>query len=114
MRKVRKGEDGLFIMEGNEIYRPGYVSGPGHRMRMDAAGLVAGDMAKTLRVAGTRLLRVTLEDGTITFWHADGEARRSRLMPEPPGAIWRKDGKRDPSNIVIGQPDLTGVTDENR
>ena len=99
---VRSDDQGLFLRSCDNSYRPGSVRGLRQRRRMDDGGLVVGDVVRAEPVAGTDLVRVTLPDGTATFWHADGAERMRGLVPPPEGARWKPDGMRDFRGTIIG------------
>lgn len=100
--KIRKDNQGLHIITNGQTYRPGSVNLYGQQRRMDDGGLSAGGTIPATPVEGTELVRITLEDGTVTFWHVDGPTRTRGLMDAPKEAVWKPDGRRDFKRVVIG------------
>lgn len=73
MTTVRSDERGLFIRAGGYVARPGNVAGHSHVYRMDAANLQAGDKVKARHLAGSPILKLTLQDGTVLHWCRDAD-----------------------------------------
>lgn len=100
--KIRQDDAGLHLQVGGMTYRPGSVTPRAHRRRMDDGDLDVGTSVSIAPIRGTLLAALTLSDGTTTFWHADGFERTRGLVDAPSGAVWRPDGSRDFSKVVIG------------
>ena len=76
--------------------------GHGHAIRMDDGGLVEGGTVQARMVEQSELARLRLDDGTVTYWFAEGPTRIRGIMPHPEGAVWKPDGRRDFSRVTIG------------
>jgi hypothetical protein len=100
--KIRRDDDGLYIVTNGGKYRPGAVAGRAHAIRMDDGGLQEGGNVQARMVEQTELTRLKLPDGTVTYWHVEGPTRIRGLMDAPADAVWKPDGRRDFSHVVIG------------
>ena len=77
MTLVRSDKRGLFVRAGGYIARPGDVGGYSHAMRMDSADLKAGDHVKARHLAGNPIVKLTLADGAILYWHTGDDIARN-------------------------------------
>lgn len=100
--KVKEDREGLHVIAGDRIYRPGPVRPHAMRRRMDDAGLTVGTSVRVVPEKDGSLAAITPPDGRIVFWHADGPTRRQGLTTAPQGAVWKEDGRRDFRGVVIG------------
>lgn len=101
--KVRRDEEGLYIVTNGQNYRPGSVNGYGHAIRMDDGGLVEGAKVQASAMTGTEKARLKLDDGTTTYWYVEGPTRTRGKMAAPANAVWKTDGTRDfKAGVVIG------------
>ena len=73
--KIRQDKYGLYIRSGwysvdktATAFRPGDFLGHSHAWNTTEAGLKEGDSPKTAYVNGTSFIRITLTDGTKTYW----------------------------------------------
>lgn len=94
MAKVWEDDEGLYIRTGGYVFRPGFVTGYGHALRMDDGGLRAGGTVKARHRGGTPTAKIGLEDGSIVFWHAEGEMRDSKLYEPSGDEIYDAGGRR--------------------
>ena len=100
--KIRRDDEGLYIVTNGQRYRPGSVAGHGHAVRMDDGGLQEGGTVQARMVEQSELARLKLQDGTVTYWFCEGPTRIRGLMEPPADAVWKPDGRRDFSHVVIG------------
>lgn len=100
--KVKEDHEGLHVIAGDRIYRPGAVAPHALRRRMDDAGLTVGTSVRVAPDKDEPLAAVTPPDGRVVFWHVDGPTRRQGLTTAPQDAVWKDDGKRDFRRVVIG------------
>lgn len=85
---------GPYVRTGGYIFRPGAIRSHSHVLRMDDAGLMAGDRVKARHKSGTPLAKIVLDDGTTTFW-AEELTLEKDSTTAPQDATWMKDGRRD-------------------
>lgn len=91
---VQNDEKGLYVRTGGYIFRPGATRSYSHALRMDDAGLMAGDRVKARHKGGTPLAKLTLMDGTTTYWAEEETSFKDRVVV-PSGVSWKKDGSCD-------------------
>ncbi|MCS4088473.1 hypothetical protein [Rhizobium sp. BK176] len=110
MALVRVDDVGLYVVVNGHKARPGNVAGYSHSHRMDDGGLSAGDKVKAAQRSQSAIVKVTLESGSVVFWHCDtfrvkrtfdftpddfdetGFAKSHRLDPSPVRAAPRQIG----------------------
>lgn len=95
MTKVWKDAEGLYVIAGGYVARPGSVAGRGHALRMDDGGLSEGETVVARHRGGTQLTTVRLADGRMTHWHHEGPERDGGLVDPPSDAVWDDAGRRD-------------------
>lgn len=98
---IRADALGPYVRTGGYVFRPGAIRGREHSVRMDDAGLVAGDRVKARHKGGTPLAKIVLADGTTTYWAEEATAAKDAVAA-PEGAAWRPDGTRDLSHMRTG------------
>lgn len=91
---VQNDEKGLYVRTGGYVFRPGATRSYSHAIRMDDAGLMAGDRVKARHKGGTPLAKLTLMDGTTTYWAEEETVFKDRVEV-PSGVLWKKDGSCD-------------------
>lgn len=94
MSPIRADDRGPYVRIGGYVFRPGAIRSHSHVLRMDDAGLVAGDRVKVRHKGGTPLAKLVLENGTTTFWAEEATLDKDSVTM-PLDATWLKDGTRD-------------------
>lgn len=72
MSTVWEDDKGIYVRAGGYIARPGGEPGYDHCYRMDSADLKKKDKVKAHHLAGSPLVKIRLDDGTVLHWKTHG------------------------------------------
>lgn len=103
--KVKRDQEGIFVRIGEQKFRPGSVEGYDHRFDMRDGGLSEGQEVFTTKQGykgpatgyerDENIRKISTRDGAV-YWHAEGEERTKGLRDHPEGAVFNREGTRQP------------------
>jgi len=103
--KVKKDDEGLYVRIGEQKFRPGSVEGYDHQFDMRDGGLSEGQEVFTTQSGykgpatgydrDENIRKISTREGAV-FWHAEGQERTKGLRDHPEGAVFNREGTRQP------------------
>lgn len=103
--KVNMDDEGIFIRLNGTKFRPGAVEGYDHRFDMREGSIRYNDSVYTMENGhkapetgyqmDRNIRKISTSEGAV-FWHAEGKARNQGLRDHPEGAVFTREGTRQP------------------